>query len=81
MLANLNSCIDGTNISGELDVLDDGKTSVGCMSNIEALIVDNVETEKKAGKVMRKCGNKCDIFVNSLPRFIALSKNYVIVEI
>ena len=59
---------DGTNISGEVDILDDGNTSISCMSDIEALIVDNDEIQKQVQKILDKCNKSCQIFVNSLPR-------------
>jgi hypothetical protein len=63
--------INDSNISGEIDLLDDGKVSIACMSDIEALIVDNDEVEKQVITTLSTCntlGNLPQIFVSELPR-------------
>jgi hypothetical protein len=71
LLKSLREGIDGSNISGEIDLLDDGKVSIACMSDIEALIVDNNEVKEQVITVLSKCntlGNIPQIFVSELPR-------------
>lgn len=67
----LKESIDNSNISGEIDLFDDGKTSIACMSDIEAIIVDS---EKMKGKVIatlnkrNKPKQRARIFISELPR-------------
>ena len=58
--ANLLNClkagIEGTNISGEIDLLDDGQVSIGCTSDIEAIIVDNDSIKKQVEEILTNYG-------------------------
>lgn len=63
--------IEGENISGEIDLLDDGKISIGCTSDIEAIVVDNRKIRKQVIDIINKyetTGEKPSIFVSELPR-------------
>jgi hypothetical protein len=61
--------IDGPFISGEIDVLDDGKVSIGCMSDIEAIIVDNERIKARVLEVIAKHGRTSPlVLVQALPR-------------
>lgn len=63
--------IDDSNISGEIDLLDDGKVSIAFPSDIEALIVDNEEVERQVITTLGTCSaseNLPKVFVSELPR-------------
>jgi len=67
----LETHIDDSNISGEIDLLDDGKVSIAFPSDIEALIVDNDEVKKQVMTALGTCntsGNLPQVFVSKLPR-------------
>ena len=65
----LTANIYGSNISGEIDILDDGKISICCTDDIEAFIVDNDSIEKKTLSAIRDCGKHAPpTFVSPLPR-------------
>jgi hypothetical protein len=73
--ADLKKCleggIEGTNISGEVDLLDDGVVSVGCMSDIEAIIVDNDRIKAQVLDTVSKYCKKGEVpvtIVSELPR-------------
>jgi hypothetical protein len=70
LLNCLRQHINGSDISGEIDLFDDGKTSVACPSDIEALIVDSDEIGKQVKVVAGACGclKLPLIFVSELPR-------------
>lgn len=65
----LSSCINGSNISGEVDLLDDGEGAV-CLNNIDAIIVDNKEIVKQISTILDSCGKATEtkIFLMPLPR-------------
>lgn len=63
--------ISGEYVSGEIDLLDDGKASIGCPSDIEAIIVDNNVIRKQVKDIIDAHGNRGEtqaIFVSKLPR-------------
>jgi len=71
LLNYLRKGIKGSNISGEIDLLDDGKISITCTSDIEALIVDNDEVKKQVMTALSTCntrGKLPRIFISELPR-------------
>lgn len=68
LLEQLNAYITGQNTKVEIDLLDDGETSIDCLANIEAVIVDNEEIEQQVHATMQKCRKRCQVFVNPLPR-------------
>lgn len=71
LVNRLEAAIDGSNISGEIDLLDDGKTSIALTSDIEALIVDNDEIEKQVRAALGTSSTLKklpQIFVSELPR-------------
>lgn len=71
LVESLSEGIDDSNISGEIDLLDNGKASIACMSDIEALIVDNDNVKKQVVTTLRTCDTLKDfprIFVSELPR-------------
>jgi hypothetical protein len=71
LLNSLEEGIGDSNISGEIDLLDDGKVSIACMSDIEALIVDNDEVKKQVMTALSTCnkgGKLPHIFISKLPR-------------
>jgi hypothetical protein len=68
LIEQLDMYISGQNTKVEVDLLDDCGNSIICMDNIEALIVDNDEIERKVQTIMSRCGKQCQVFVNSLPR-------------
>lgn len=63
------SCIDGSNISGEVDLLDDGEGAVS-FNNVDAIIVDNKEIGKQIIAILGSCVKDIEtkIFVMPLPR-------------
>jgi len=71
LLKCLEAGISGSNISGEVDLLDDGKISIACMSDIEAIIVDNDNVMDRVLAALKACDEGGDIpqmFVSPLPR-------------
>jgi hypothetical protein len=66
--AYLDMFISGQNTKVELDLLDDGNSSITCMNNIEALIVDSEKIEQQVRDIMGNCNKQCQVFVNPLPR-------------
>jgi len=71
LLSCLKAGINDSNISGEIDLLDDGKVSIAFPSDIEALIVDNDEVEKQVMTALGTCNtsrNLPQVFVSELPR-------------
>jgi hypothetical protein len=71
--SDLENCLkEGTNgsfISGEIDVFDDGKISIGCMCDIEAIIVDNDGIKAKVLDVIAKYNRNAPlVLVQGLPR-------------
>ena len=72
LLSCLKAGIEGSNISGEIDILDDGKMSIRCMPDIEAIIVDSKGIKKKVAEILTKypCGEGPSplILVSKLPR-------------
>lgn len=70
---DLESClkenIDGPFISGEIDVFDDGRVSIRCMSDIEAIIVDNDKIKADVLDLFAKYGRTSpSILVQAHPR-------------
>jgi len=62
--------IEGENISGEIDLLDD-EVSIECTSDIEAIIVDNEKIRKKVIDIVnsyKTTGKMPSILVSKLPR-------------
>jgi len=71
LLSCLKAGTNDSNISGEIDLLDDGKVSIAFPSDIEALIVDNDEVKKQVMTALGTCntsGNLPQVFVSELPR-------------
>ena len=71
LLDFLRKGIDGSDIWGEIDLLDDGETSITISSDIEALIVDNDEVRKQAMAALGTCNTHvkpAQVFVSELPR-------------
>jgi hypothetical protein len=71
LLNFLREGINGSNISGEIDLLDDGKVSIAFTSDIEALIVDNDEVKKQVMTALSTCntrGKLPQMFDSELPR-------------
>lgn len=67
----LKKSIDDSNISGEIDLLDDGKVSIAFTADIEVLIVDNDEVKKQIVTTLSTCnthGKPPQTFVSKLPR-------------
>ena len=67
----LKKSIDDSNISGEIDLLDDGKVSICCTSDVEAIIVDNDEVKKQVTAALGACsadGEGPQVFISQLPR-------------
>ena len=67
----LTKSIDDSNISGEIDLLDDGKVSICCTSDVEAIIVDNDEVKKQVITTLRSCnadGEVPQVLISKLPR-------------
>ena len=71
LLSCLKIGINDSNISGEIDLLDDGKVSIAFTSDIEALIVDNDEVKKQVMTALGTC-NTCEklpqVLISELPR-------------
>jgi hypothetical protein len=63
------SCIEGTNISGEIDLLDEGEGAVP-LTSVDAIIVDNKEVGKQVIKILTSSPNpiKTKIFLMKHPR-------------
>ena len=72
LLQCLANGISDENISGEIDLLDDGRVSIGCPCDVEAIIVDNEEVAGEIESVFLKHGCQKEkiplIFVSELPR-------------
>lgn len=71
LLNSLRGGINGSNISGEIDLLDDGKVSIAFTSDIEALIVDNDEVKKQVMTALGTCNTReklPQVFISELPR-------------
>jgi hypothetical protein len=68
LIEALGKHISDHNISGELDLLDDGKTSIKCTGDIEAVIVDNDKIREKVSLILSKCQVAPELFVSNLPR-------------
>lgn len=68
LLNSLEEGIDDSNISGEIDLLDDGKVSIAFTSDIEALIVDNDKVEKQVMTALSTCKKLPRTFISELPR-------------
>lgn len=68
LVKSLREDIKGSNISGEIDLLDDGKVSIAFTSDIEALIVDNDKVEKQVMTALSTCGKLPRMFISELPR-------------
>jgi len=68
LLNYLRKGINGSNISGEIDLLDDGKVSIAFTSDIEALIVDNDKVKKQVMTTLSTCGKLPQMFISELPR-------------
>ena len=68
--ARLAEGISGSNISGEVDLLDDGKTSVAFPSDIEAIVVDSARVGEDVRRLLRQCrgGESARVFVSEHPR-------------
>jgi len=63
--------IDDSNISGEIDLLDDGNVSICCPSDIELIIVDNDKVKQQVASALAACNNRGKIpqvLVSNLPR-------------
>ena len=63
--------IDDSNISGEIDLLDDGNVSICCSSDVEAIIVDNDEVKKQVTTALgayNADGEVPQVFISKLPR-------------
>jgi hypothetical protein len=63
--------ISEPNISGEVDLQDDSVVSIGCTSDIEAIIVDNQNIFSKVSNIINKfntCETKPAYFISPLPR-------------
>jgi hypothetical protein len=65
----LSSYIDGSNISGEVDLLDDGEGAVS-LNKVDAIIVDNKEIGKQIMTILSSSAKAIEtkIFVMPLPR-------------
>jgi hypothetical protein len=68
LLNSLEEGIDDSNISGEIDLLDDGKVSIAFTVDIEALIVDNDKVEKQVMTALSTCKELPRTFISELPR-------------
>lgn len=71
LLKLLSGGISGSNISGEIDLLDDGKSSIALSSEIEALIVDNDGVKKQVTTALNTCSKPVKLiqtFISQLPR-------------
>jgi hypothetical protein len=71
LVKSLREGINDSNISGEIDLLDDGKVSIACTSDIEALIVDNDKVKEQVITALSTCNKLKDlprILVSELPR-------------
>ena len=72
LLKYLEAGIKRPNISGEIDLLDDGQVSIGCTSDIEAIIVDSNKIKGQVEELLTKynCakGTTPLTFVSQLPR-------------
>lgn len=70
LLNSLRGGINGSNISGEIDLLDDGKVSIACTSDIEALIVDSDKVKNQVMTIGSKCAQVKlpQMLVSGLPR-------------
>lgn len=68
--ARLKENISGSNISGEIDLLDDGKTSIAFPADVEAIIVDNGDVEREVRKMLKQSRRDelPEIFVSEHPR-------------
>jgi hypothetical protein len=67
----LEASISDSNISGEIDLLDDGKLSITCTSDIEAIIVDNDNVRSQVMTALNSCnigGQLPEVFISELPR-------------
>lgn len=67
----LKALIEDSNISGEIDLLDDGKVSIGYPSDIEAIIVDSDKIRTQVADIITKYGTNRSvplILVSELPR-------------
>lgn len=67
----LKAGIEGSNISGEIDLFDDGQVSIGCMSDIEAIIVDNDRIKTQVIDIISKYNTRGTTpltLVTKLPR-------------
>ena len=63
--------IDDSNVSGEIHLLDDGKVSICCISDVEVIIVDNDEVKKQVTTALDACntdGEVPQVFISKLPR-------------
>lgn len=67
LLEVLTAHINDRNISGEVDLLDDGKVSISIPDDIEGMIVDNEEVRKHARRVMGSSRTP-EVWVSELPR-------------
>jgi hypothetical protein len=59
----LSEAISDKDISGEVDLLDDGKTSIAFPSDIEAIIVDNVDVKREVEGILKQ-SNRTSKFTN-----------------
>lgn len=63
--------IDDSNISGEIDLLDDGNVSICCPSDIELIIVDNDKVKQQVDAALAACrtgGKTPQVLISNLPR-------------
>jgi hypothetical protein len=63
--------IEGRDISGEVDLLDDGEECVAVPLQIEAIIVDNKDVKSEVQRILDASTNSCEqpeLFVDKLPR-------------
>lgn len=68
--ARLKENINGSNISGEIDLLDDGKISIAFPADVEAIIVDNSDVEREVRRTLKQSrrGELPEVFVSAHPR-------------
>jgi hypothetical protein len=67
----LKAGIEGASISGEIDIFDDGQVSIGCTTDIEAIIVDSNKIKKRVEEVLIKHNTSETsplILISELPR-------------